>query len=82
MFSDKIDGILCIIAAFLLQFIVGAKYAWANLNPYFASYLYYSGDKDIRPKDTYFLMPCLDGVIYLFLTIGVKLGDRIVLEIL
>ena len=22
-------------------------------------------------------MPCLDGVIYLFLTIGVKLGDKI-----
>jgi MFS family permease len=47
------------------------------LNPYFASYLYYSGDKDITPVDTYFLMPSLDGVIYLFLTIGVKLGDKI-----
>jgi len=47
------------------------------LNPYFASYLYYSGDKDITPVDTYFLMPSLDGVIYLFLTIGVKLGDKV-----
>ena len=39
--------------------------------------MHYSGDEDIRPKDTYFLMPCLDAVIYFFLTIGVKLGDRI-----
>ena len=42
-----------------------------------ASFLYYHYDKSIRPKKTYFLMPCSDLFIYFFLTLGAKMGNRI-----
>ena len=42
-----------------------------------ASFLYYHYDKSIRPKKTYFLMPCSDLFIYFFLTLGAKMGNKI-----
>ena len=42
-----------------------------------ASYLYYHYDKNIKPKKTYFLMPCSDLFIYFFLTLGAKMGNKI-----
>ena len=42
-----------------------------------ASYLYYHDSKSIRPKKTYFLMPCSDLFIYFFLTLGAKIGNKI-----
>ena len=42
-----------------------------------ASFLYYHYDKNIRPKKTYFLMPCSDLFIYFFLTLGAKMGNKI-----
>lgn len=42
-----------------------------------ASYLYYNYDKNIRPKKTYFLMPCSDLAIYFSLTLGARMGNKI-----
>lgn len=53
----------------------GSLYTWASINPYFASYLYYNGNPDVKPEDTAFLMPCIFLIQYCFMTIGVKLGD-------
>lgn len=55
----------------------GSLYTWSNLNQYFASYLKYNGNEDLVPEDTSFLMPCIFLVQYCFMTIGVKLGDKI-----
>jgi len=55
----------------------GSLYTWSNLNQYFASYLVNKGNKDIKPEDTAFLMPCIFLVQYCFMTIGVKLGNKI-----
>ena len=55
----------------------GSLYVWSNLNVYFASYLKHNGNPDLTPEDTSFLMPCIFLVQYCFMTIGVKLGDRI-----
>ena len=55
----------------------GSLYTWSNLNQYFASYLKYHGNDDLVPEDTSFLMPCIFLVQYCFMTIGVKLGDKV-----
>ena len=55
----------------------GSLYTWSNLNQYFASYLVNKGNKDIKPEDTAFLMPCIFLVQYCFMTIGVKLGNKV-----
>ena len=55
----------------------GSLYTWSNLNTYFASYLKHNGNPDITPEDTSFLMPCIFIVQYCFMTIGVKLGNKI-----
>ena len=55
----------------------GSLYTWSNLNPYFASYLKHNGNPNITPEDTSFLMPCIFIVQYCFMTIGVKLGNKI-----
>ena len=54
----------------------GSLYAWSNLNVYFASYLKNKGN-DVTPEDTAFLMPCIFLVQYCFMTLGVKLGNKI-----
>ena len=54
----------------------GSLYAWSNLNVYFASYLKNTGN-DVTPEDTAFLMPCIFLVQYCFMTLGVKLGNKI-----
>ena len=55
----------------------GSLYTWSNLNQYFASYLKHNGNPSIVPEDTSFLMPCIFLVQYCFMTIGVKLGDKV-----
>ena len=55
----------------------GSLYTWSNLNQYFASYLKYNGNPDLVPEDTSFLMPCIFLVQYCFMTIGVKLGNKV-----
>ena len=55
----------------------GSLYTWSNLNQYFASYLKHNGNKDLVPEDTSFLMPCIFLVQYCFMTIGVKLGNKV-----
>ena len=55
----------------------GSLYTWSNLNQYFASYLKHNGNDDLVPEDTSFLMPCIFLVQYCFMTIGVKLGDKV-----
>lgn len=55
----------------------GSLYSWSNLNQYFASYLKHNGNPSIVPEDTSFLMPCIFLVQYCFMTIGVKLGNRV-----
>ena len=55
----------------------GSLYTWSSLNQYFASYLYYHGYKDLVPEDMTFLMPIIFLVQYCFMTIGVKLGDKV-----
>ena len=55
----------------------GSLYVWSNLNVYFASYLKHNGNDDLRPEDTAFLMPCIFLIQYCFMTIGVKLGNKI-----
>ena len=55
----------------------GSLYTWSNLNQYFASYLKYHGNDDLVPEDTSFLMPCIFLVQYCFMTIGVKLGNKV-----
>ena len=57
--------------------MIGSLYTWSNLNTYFASYLKHNGNPDITPEDTSFLMPCIFIVQYCFMTIGVKLGNKI-----
>ena len=54
----------------------GSLYTWSNLNVYFASYLKHKGN-DVTPEDTAFLMPCIFLVQYCFMTLGVKLGNKI-----
>ena len=54
----------------------GFKYSLSNINSYFASYFYFKGD-DINTRDTYFLMPIIDILIYLLLTPGGLLGKKI-----
>jgi MFS family permease len=55
----------------------GSLYTWSNLNQYFVSYLKYNGNPDLVPEDTSFLMPCIFLVQYCFMTIGVKLGNKV-----
>ena len=55
----------------------GSLYTWSNLNQYFASYLYHNGNKNVTPDQTSFLMPCIFMVQYCFMTVGVKLGDKV-----
>ena len=55
----------------------GSLYTWSNLNQYFASYLKHNGNPNIVPEDTSFLMPCIFLVQYCFMTIGVKLGNKV-----
>lgn len=55
----------------------GSLYVWSNLNVYFASYLYHNGNEDIKPEHTAFLMPCIFLIQYCFMTLGVKLGNKI-----
>ena len=55
----------------------GSLYTWSSLNQYFASYLHHHGYKDLKPEDMTFLMPCIFLVQYCFMTIGVKLGDKV-----
>jgi len=55
----------------------GSLYTWSNLNQYFASYLKHNGNPTIVPEDTAFLMPCIFLVQYCFMTVGVKLGDKV-----
>ena len=55
----------------------GSLYTWSNLNQYFASYLKHNGNPKIVPEDTSFLMPCIFLVQYCFMTVGVKLGDKV-----
>ena len=55
----------------------GSLYTWSNLNQYFASYLKHNGNPDLVPEDTSFLMPCIFLVQYCFMTIGVKLGNKV-----
>ena len=55
----------------------GSLYTWSSLNQYFASYLHYHGNEDLVPEDMTFLMPCIFLVQYCFMTIGVKLGDKV-----
>ena len=55
----------------------GSLYTWSNLNQYFASYLKHNGNPDLVPEDTAFLMPCIFLVQYCFMTIGVKLGNKV-----
>ena len=55
----------------------GSLYTWSNLNQYFASYLKHNGNPKVSPEDTSFLMPCIFIVQYCFMTIGVKLGNKI-----
>ena len=54
----------------------GSLYTWSNLNVYFASYLKNKGN-DVSQEDTAFLMPCIFLVQYCFMTLGVKLGNKI-----
>ena len=42
-----------------------------------ASYLYYNYADFIRPKHTYYLMPCSDLAIYFSLTLGARMGNKI-----
>lgn len=55
----------------------GSLYTWSNLNQYFASYLKHNGNENLVPEDTSFLMPCIFLVQYCFMTIGVKLGNKV-----
>ena len=55
----------------------GSLYTWSNLNQYFASYLKHNGNPTVVPEDTAFLMPCIFLVQYCFMTVGVKLGDKV-----
>ena len=55
----------------------GSLYTWSNLNQYFASYLKHNANPDLVPEDTAFLMPCIFLVQYCFMTIGVKLGNKV-----
>ena len=55
----------------------GSLYVWSNLNVYFASYLKHNGNDNIKLEDTSFLMPSIFLIQYFFMTIGVKLGNKI-----
>ena len=54
----------------------GFKYSLSNINAYFASYFFFKGD-DIDTRDTYFLMPIIDILIYILLTPGAILEKKI-----
>jgi len=75
--SNLVKGVLSLVGAFCLHFMNGSLYSWSNLNQYFASYLKHNGNPNIVPEDTSFLMPCIFLVQYCFMTIGVKLGNRV-----
>ena len=55
----------------------GSKYTWSSMNSYFASYLYHNGNENIKPTDTYLLMPSIDFINNCVLTVGVKLANKI-----
>lgn len=89
--SKNIKGYLSVAAGFLINFVIsynffiihyllqilGSKYCFSSINSYFASYLYHNGNTWVTPVKTYFLMPCSDICIYLTLTLGAKLSDKI-----
>ena len=58
--------------------MLGVKYAFSNLNIYFSSIFYkHDNNKSIPPRDNFYLMTLLDVLYYLFLLIGLKLGNNV-----
>ena len=59
MFSQKVKGYLSLIAAILINFLIGNLFAFPNLIPYYRSYLYYEYDNQekISLMQLYFIAP-------------------------
>ena len=55
----------------------GSFYCWHNLRFYFFSYLFHNGNSDLSPNHISILISFIILVEYCFMTIGVKLGNKI-----
>lgn len=54
----------------------GSLYTWSAINSYFASYLRNIGNTSVTLTDVYFMMPSIFLVQFIFMMLGVKIGDR------
>ena len=59
MFNNKIKGYLSLISAVLINLLIGNLFSFANLIPYYQSYLHYkhNNDEEISLMKLYFIAP-------------------------
>ena len=59
----------------------GSIYSLDNLRPYFYSYLFNNGNSELLPINILYLISCAILVQYCFMTIGIKIGNKIGVKI-
>ena len=59
MFNNKIKGYLSLVSSILIHLLIGNLFSFANLIPYYKSFLYYKNGKNeiITERELYFIAP-------------------------